>query len=87
MRENYRNGDEIALTATGCDGCSPATINGVLCHETGCPEAWRDHPRDCFECGCEFYPESRDHSICPDCVEWLQGDVFEEEDDPEVCHA
>ena len=42
MRTTYRNGDEIGLRYNGCDGCSPATVNGVLCHETGCPDAWRD---------------------------------------------
>jgi hypothetical protein len=41
-REYYNNGDAIALTNTGCDGCTPSVINGVLCHEAGCPEAWRD---------------------------------------------
>jgi len=42
MRKNYNNGDEISLKQNGCDGCSPSMINGVLCHETGCPDAWRD---------------------------------------------
>jgi hypothetical protein len=23
-------------------------IQGIACHETGCPDA----PRECFECGC-----------------------------------
>lgn len=42
MRETYNNGDEISLKHNGCDGCSPCTIQGVFCHETGCPDAWRD---------------------------------------------
>jgi hypothetical protein len=42
MRANYRNGDPIDLKHNGCDGCSPAMVNGTLCHERGCPDAWRD---------------------------------------------
>lgn len=41
-RSEYRNGDPISLEFTGCNGCSPSAINGVLCHEHGCPDAWRD---------------------------------------------
>lgn len=44
MRTHYRNGEEIGLKHTGCDGCTPLMINGVLCHETGCPYAWKDDP-------------------------------------------
>ena len=66
MRTTYRNGDPISLSC-GCDGCSPSTINGVLCHETGCPEAWRDTTASCFECGCDFYRQSRFQTVCNDC--------------------
>lgn len=68
-RTTYRNGDTITLTATGCDGCSPSNINGRLCHETGCPEAWRDYPQDCDVCGFAFFrTESRHERICPGCA-------------------
>lgn len=63
-RRTYRNGDSIDLGS--CNGCNPCAINGVLCHETGCPDAWRDHPRECFECGCDFFPSERFQTICPD---------------------
>ena len=69
MRTNYRNGDEITLTANGCDGCSPAVINGVLCHEQGCPDAWRDESQECAWCGQTFHPEERIQSYCEaDCM-------------------
>ncbi len=42
MRTTYRNGDPIDLKHNGCDGCDPCMINGIFCHETGCPDAWRD---------------------------------------------
>jgi len=46
MRETYRNGDPIQLKYNGCDGCSPVTVNQTLCHESGCPDAWRDKTKE-----------------------------------------
>ena len=55
-----------------CDQCEAAMINGVFCHETGCPNSrkrfidgewvkvWK-----CFECGCE----TTDENCCVD-EEW-----------------
>jgi hypothetical protein len=44
-----------------CDQCEALVINGVYCHETGCPNSrsrfdaesgeWIKQ-RECFECGC-----------------------------------
>lgn len=68
-RLEYANGDRIGMVANGCDGCNPSVINGTLCHESGCPDSWRDYTRDCLECGNEFYPNSRCHSrVCDDCM-------------------
>ena len=66
-REHYRNGDEITLTSCGCDGCAPSRINGVLCHESGCPDAWRDYQVACYTCGDGFFPEEKGIMVCPDC--------------------
>lgn len=52
---------------TGCSQCQAAMINGVYCHEAGCPEAWRDYHVDCSECGCEFKPNARHQTVCIDC--------------------
>jgi len=69
-RLKYGNGDEIALAECGCDGCSPCMVNGVLCHESGCPEAWRDHVRECRWCGCEFRPGEAGQEFCDvECAE------------------
>ena len=68
MRKEYNNGDEISLKENGCDGCSPSRINGVFCHEQGCPDAWRDKKIECIECGSDFYPDSHSQDICDDCV-------------------
>lgn len=52
-----------------CDSCEVVRINGVLCHEAGCPDAWRDRTRECDVCGCDFLPEGQSHWQCPDCRE------------------
>jgi hypothetical protein len=47
-----------------CDQCRVLRINGVRCHETGCPAAYRDETRECRECGRKFRPESRAQREC-----------------------
>lgn len=70
MRTHYKNGDDIALTHNGCDGCTPVMINGVLVHERGCPDAWRDEERECRWCGEMFYPRDEEQTCCSeDCGE------------------
>ena len=66
-RENYRNGDPVGLPSSGCDGCNPSMINGVLCREHGCPYAYKDVDRECAECGREFSLNSRFHLVCDRC--------------------
>ena len=56
----------LALTHT-CDSCNVANINGVRCHEHGCPDAWRDYLRECGECGCDYRPEDRYQRLCESC--------------------
>jgi hypothetical protein len=53
-----------------CNGCEVLVINGIICHEHGCPEAWRDEIRECKWCGCRFYPEDREQVFCDEsCAE------------------
>ena len=49
-----------------CGSCEALMINGVLCHERGCPESWQDEVRECNECGCDFKPETKDQFFCSD---------------------
>jgi hypothetical protein len=63
MRTRYRNDDEIHL-ACGCNDCAPAMINGVLCHEQGCPSAWKDYAKRCVTCDAKFYSPRRDQKHC-----------------------
>lgn len=63
-RTKYRNGDTIYLRC-GCNDCSPTRINGVICHEAGCPSAWKDAPRECSECSRNYYsPHRRPFNLC-----------------------
>ena len=47
-----------------CSSCEVLTINGVLCHETGCPDAWKDYTRKCKECGQLFKPANKLQDCC-----------------------
>ncbi len=47
-----------------CDQCQVLRINGVACHETGCPDAWRSEERECAWCGGIFTPESKRQTFC-----------------------
>lgn len=47
-----------------CDSCEVMSINGVLCHEQGCPHAWKDESRECKWCGQEFNPERSEQDCC-----------------------
>jgi len=47
-----------------CASCQALTINGLLCHEMGCPDAWLDYVRECKWCGQEFRPEERGQTCC-----------------------
>lgn len=62
-RTRYKNGDEIHL-ACGCNDCSPSRINGVICHEAGCPSAWKDSAWECIECNARFYSPNRHQRTC-----------------------
>lgn len=53
----------MARSNTHCDQCAAARINGVFCHEAGCPnqrKTWLAERElwvrfvECFECGCEI---------------------------------
>ena len=50
-----------------CKSCTLLRICGKVCHEAGCPEAWRDVLGKCFECGCEFERESGSDAYCSPC--------------------
>jgi hypothetical protein len=49
-----------------CPSCQLATINGVLCHEMGCPDSHLFTARECDWCGAAFEPESQFQRFCDD---------------------
>ena len=59
----------MTTTRGQCNDCEVVYINGVRCHEAGCPIAWVDHLRVCEWCGSEFMPEERYQQCCDeDCT-------------------
>ena len=53
-----------------CDQCEALMINGIYCHEHGCPDAWKDEIRECKWCGTEFEPEEQHQEFCEEsCAE------------------
>jgi hypothetical protein len=49
-----------------CDSCEALYVNGVRCHESGCPGAWREEVRECKWCGSDFEPEDAHQRFCDD---------------------
>lgn len=49
-----------------CDQCEVLFINGIKCHENGCPDSWKDSILDCLWCGTEFKPEENGQALCSD---------------------
>ena len=60
-----------------CEQCQLVIIQGIPCHETGCPSSWIDpltdegYPVDCWECGCDFIPDEKPWKgmKCVSCIE------------------
>ena len=53
-----------------CSQCQILLINGYICHEHGCPDAWKDTIRECRWCGSDFPPAFSDERFCsPECAE------------------
>lgn len=61
---------ERKLKHHACDSCEVLYINGLKCHEQGCPDSWKDEIRECDWCGQNFKPEERHNAFCSqDCLE------------------
>ncbi len=62
-----------------CKSCEALMINGVYCHETGCPDSHLDakgkpKPVECKWCGNKFVPEDRGQQFCDEsCAEAYNG--------------
>ena len=57
-----------------CNACDAVQINGLVCHEHGCPDKWKTETRECKWCGSEFKPEDREQRFCDDeCAEAYYG--------------
>ncbi len=47
-----------------CDSCEVLNINGVNCHEHGCPDSWKDNLKGCKWCGNDFLPSNKYQDVC-----------------------
>lgn len=53
-----------------CKSCESTIINGIYCHEKGCPDEWKDLEHTCKWCGSVFIPDDRYQEFCDDsCAE------------------
>lgn len=50
-----------------CQSCEMLSINGLPCHETGCPDKWTTETLECRWCGQDFKPEDRSQKDCSPC--------------------
>jgi hypothetical protein len=68
-----------------CKSCEAMMINGVLCHEEGCPEAYKDYKEECAWCGADFIPEYAGQNCCSDSCycEYNGIDIDEDEETEE----
>jgi hypothetical protein len=56
--------EECAMHKTKLICCDKLRINGVLCHEHGCSESWKDKKHECKWCGSDFEPEQQGQVVC-----------------------
>jgi len=60
-----------AITVKGkmmrCNQCEAMMINGVFCHETGCPNSPLGCKRKCMNCLVDFIVQDKEHTdFCSD---------------------
>lgn len=65
-----------------CNSCQVLVINNHRCHETGCPEAWKDCVAECKWCGSNFRPETSGQKFCDDSCYRAYNNLPDESDDP-----
>lgn len=62
------------MSTSMCDQCDAVMINGVKCHEAGCPDAWRDRQVECLFCGSEFIRDDKYQKLCDEsCADGYYG--------------
>lgn len=78
------------LKPVTCDQCQWARINGVFCHETGCPnqgKIWEDGEwvkyHECYICGCDV--KLGDNCDCQDVDNEPESRDDDESDDRNYC--
>ena len=79
--ENYKVGNNRRVHHVTCQDCNVVVINKVICHERGCPGAFRDELRECNWCGGEFTPDSPHQlSCCDSCYAAYNNISYDEQE-------
>lgn len=65
-----------------CDSCQLMMIQGVVCHETGCRNAWKTETRKCDWCGSYFTPTDRLDFFCSKSCNCSYNDIPDEDETP-----
>jgi len=47
-----------------CNSCEVTYVDGVKCHEHGCPDAWKDNEKECRWCGALFTSIAENRTCC-----------------------
>jgi hypothetical protein len=63
---NNKSFREERIGKRQCPSCEAAIINGVYCHEAGCPDAHLFSKQECPWCGVIFIAEERGQRFCSD---------------------
>lgn len=65
---------EDRIESGRCPSCELMRINGILCHEIGCPDSHLFMKHECKECGKAFEPENKNQEYCsPHCYRMDNG--------------
>lgn len=90
--QNWPDSEVITMPnySIRCDQCEALMINGVFCHETGCPNTHSRYDaesdmwvkqRKCFECGCTV---DADDPCCSDAESIRESDRMARDFDPDL---
>lgn len=61
-----------------CPDCEALMIDGVYCHELGCPSAWKDKKIECKNCGTIFTPDEKHQKFCSQECYWSYWGIGDE---------
>jgi hypothetical protein len=74
MKTDFRRKRDRAIESGRCPSCSASVVNGVYCHEAGCPDSHLFVKGECPWCGQMFQAEEKGQKFCSvECAESCQS--------------